>query len=278
MAMRRKVATDRQRQSKADRELPSPWWGVLILLLLVGAVVFGAYGTYWMWQRTAPPEVTVPKVSGMRREAAEATLRRLGLVPRIAGERHSETVGRDVVIEIRPKADRVVKQGRAVDLLISLGSAYTKVPDLHKLSESEARRALREADLVVSKHTESYHSKVKQGYIIAQQPGSDTRVPRGSGVQVRVSTGPAPRSIPDRASPGDGESISEPRYLRVEAITPSDGHDHRVRIVVWDEGGERVAYDRVRSPGETVRRRVRGVGLVTVQVFVDDELVEQKTL
>jgi len=146
------------------------------------------------------------------------------------------------------------------------------------MSESEARRALRKADLVVSKHTESYHSKVKPGYIIAQQPEGGTQVPRGSGVQVQVSMGPAPRGGPDRSALGGGEGTSESRYLRVEAVTPSDGHDHRVRIVVWDENGERVIYDHTRGPGSTVRRRVRGVGLVTVQVFVDDELVEQKTL
>jgi beta-lactam-binding protein with PASTA domain len=267
-----------KRRTHTERELPSPWWGVLILLGLVGLLVLAGYGGYWAWMRTNPAEVTVPKLKGRQRVDAESALRRLGLVPRISGERHSETFGEDVVIESRPKADRVVKQGRAVDLLISLGSAYTHVPNLEKMPFAEAQDALRDADLVVAKRSDYYHSTIPVGSVISQQPGPKTRVPRGSGVQLRVSLGPAPQSEPSSAAVNGTESVAEPRYVRVEAVTPSDGREHRVRIEVWDEGGERTAYDHTRGPGETVERYVRGVGLITIQVFVDDDIVEQKTL
>jgi hypothetical protein len=263
---------------RGERDLPSPWWGLVILLALAGTMALAAYGAYWVWQHSAPADVIVPKVAGMPRVAAEGVLRAKGLVPRISGERHSETVPEDVVIEARPKDGRVVKQGRAVDLLVSLGSAYTKVPDLRKMSESQARGALRNADLAAAERQQWYDSAIPEGHIISQRPVPGTRVPRGSGVQLRVSLGPAPGSAASGSEPGAGEDRSEPRYLRVEAVTPDDSRDHRVRIVLWDYDGERVAYDKVRGPGVTVTRRVRGVGMITVQVFVDEDLVEQKTL
>jgi serine/threonine-protein kinase len=251
---------------------------VAILVVLLSVLFFGGYGAYRIWERTNPAEVTVPKLQGMKRADAEGELRRLELMPRVTGRRHSETFADTTVIESRPKAGRVVKQGRAIDLLISLGSAYTKVPKLEKMSYPEAERALEQADLVVSKRTDYYHSKIPIGHVIGSQPSAGTRVPRGSGVQVRASLGRAPRSESDATASDGDQAPAEPRYVRVEAVTPDDGHDHRVRIVVWDEQGERVAYDRTRGPGVPVKRYVRGVGLVTIQVFVDDDLVEQKTL
>lgn len=276
--MQREAPTSPRRRAQPARDLPSPWWGAFILVALVGTIALVVYGAYWFWQNSAPADVTVPHLAGMRRVEAEAVLRSKGLVPRISGERHSETIARDVVMEARPKGGRVVKEGRAVDLLVSLGSAYTKVPDLRKMSEAQARAALRKADLVASEQKEWYHSEIPEGHVVSQQPVPGTRVPRGSGVQVHVSLGPAPRSVPEWREPGGDERASEPRYLRVEAVTPDDGHDHRVRIVIWDYDGERVVYEKVRGPGVTVQRRVRGVGLITVQVFIDDDLVEQKTL
>lgn len=255
--------------------VPSPWWGVGTLVLILGALFGLAYGGFQLWVQTAPRDVPVKDVVGMDQRAAVDILRREGLVPRISSERHSEKVPEGQVMAMRPEPRRMVKQGRAVDLLVSLGSAYTTVPDVTGVLRQKAREMLTAAKLSVSREVESYDDHAPADYVIWQKPPAKSRIPKGSKVQLRISMGAKPSYglLEEESS-----SPAERKYADVEVKVPDDNTRHEVKIVVWDDEGQRVAYQRRLWGGSTLHRRVRGVGSVTIQVFVDEELVEQKTL
>ena len=255
--------------------VPSPWWGVLTLILILGSLIGLGYGALRIWQYTAPKDVKLQSVVGMDRRAAVDILQRLGLSPRIAQEQHSEKVPEGQVMAMRPEAGRIVKQGRAVDLLVSLGSAYTTVPDVTGITRLKARQMVTTAKLSVSREVEAYDDSAPADYVIWQKPPAKSRVPKGSKVQLRISGGPRP-SYGLLEEPPTGPA--EHKYADVNVEVPDDGEHHQVKVVVWDDEGQRVAYDRRLFGGATLRRRVRGLGSVTIQVFVDDELVEQRTL
>ena len=254
---------------------PSPWWGVLTLILILGGLFGLGYGALKVWQYTAPKDVKLRTVVGLDRRAALDILQRDGLSPRIAQQQHSEKVPEGQVMAMRPEPGRIVKQGRAVDLLVSLGSAYTIVPDVTGVTRLKAREMVTAARLSVSREVEAYDDNAPADYVIWQKPPAKSRVPKGSKVQLRISGGPRPSyGLLEEEPTGP----VEPKYADVNVEVPDDGERHQVKVVVWDDEGQRVAYERRLSGGTTLRRRVRGVGSVTIQVFVDDELVEQKTL
>jgi beta-lactam-binding protein with PASTA domain len=132
-------------------------------------------------------DVAVPRVVGLRWQAAERRLRAVGLRVSISTVHVDRPKG--TVVAQRPRARSIVRRGALVRLSVAVPVAVT-VPDLVGLSSDEAAARLRALGL--TPQVVSVHSLEVAGTVVAQEPAAGVRVARGTRVTISVSGGPGP--------------------------------------------------------------------------------------
>jgi hypothetical protein len=264
-------AASRPRVRRKRRSLlPQAIELAVILAFIVGAY----YGALYLWDRTAPREVAVPKVTGLPTGDATSVLRTAGLQSEIIAERPDEKVPQGVVISSDPPPERLVKAGRLVRLVVSSGSRWAKVPEVGKMSVDRAKAVLSSARLSLGRQTPIYSESVPPGYVVDQNPKPGTRLTRNSEVAVRVSMGPKPVSTTHAEEP---KAPNEQRATEVQIVVPPGASLQEVKIVVRDDKGTRTVYRGYHQPGEVLTRTVHGEGTeATVEVYDSGVLAETR--
>jgi serine/threonine-protein kinase len=160
--------------------------GILLALLAIGGAAWGT------WTYLIPHEVDVPRVAGLTVEDAQARLDDAGLVVRMAEGRYSTDVPAGRVLKVQPAEGTSLEQGERVTLVPSLGPRPVPVPNLVGLPLSEAKQALREADLRVGEVTKAFNERFDAEQVIRQSVRADAEAPLGSEIGLVVSKGPTP--------------------------------------------------------------------------------------
>ena len=129
-----------------------------------------------------PEPVTMPSLEGTDGDAAEATLKDLGLeVDR--STKTSESVAKGLVIRTNPEGGATTFRGETVELVVSKGPPLVVVPNVVGKNESEARAALEDAGFTVSVNK-------PLGFVVfgvnSQNPRGGTKAPKGSTVTITV--------------------------------------------------------------------------------------------
>jgi beta-lactam-binding protein with PASTA domain/predicted Ser/Thr protein kinase len=171
------------------------WWGL-------AALVVAALAVAAVLLLTPAGKVTVPEVAGRSEQSADEILRREGLNP-VPQLQSSSTVPAGLVISQNPVAGKRVENGSRVDLVVSGGPASAPVTDVEGLSEAEATAKLKKAGFK-PRTTKEASPTVPAGKVIGTNPPAGTVEQLGSGVEVLVSSGPAPVNVPDVT----GESLT----------------------------------------------------------------------
>ena len=266
-------------QRERVAHVPSPWWGVLMLLGLAAAVGAIIIGGFYLWLAAAPAEVRVPEVTGINVRAAEQILARHGLIGQVVARKYDEQVPAETVLAASPAAGKTVRQGRAVELVLSDGPPTVTMPDVRETDLGQATQAISSADLHVARIKRRYDDAVPLGWVMAQAPEPGARVPRRGDAELVVSAGPRPRAQAPE-TPGEpgaaAEDLGEPRYAAVQVTLPKGGEPAMVRIEVEDRRGVNVVYNAQHDPGSTVTEVVTGYGDATARVYVDDNMIEEK--
>ena len=133
-----------------------------------------------------PAEVSVPDVTGLTVAEARVALEKQRL--RLAVDREIESdlpAGR--VIRQDPAANRRVKEGRTIWVVVSRGPRLVPVPAVVGLSLDEAREIITEAGLTVGVETPVYEPTVLEGYVVSQSPQAGTYLEEGLAVDLMVS-------------------------------------------------------------------------------------------
>jgi serine/threonine-protein kinase len=107
-----------------------------------------------------------------------------------SGEEHSPSPG-GVVIRQSPDMGSLVRSGRPVEVVLSLGPRALQVPDLVGKTRRQADVLMEGMGLSVGSAA-SMHSPAPPGEIIAQRPGAGTAARRDAQVDVLLSLGPRP--------------------------------------------------------------------------------------
>jgi serine/threonine-protein kinase len=137
-------------------------------------------------------KVTVPNVVNKSVVEALDMLSERGLELRKAGARNSSVVPEDYILSQDPLPGSVVKEGRPVSVVISLGSKISLVPDLAGKSLREARVDLNRAGLRAGRFSRVHHPE-ERDVVLAQSPQSNEYVDRETPVDMLLSLGPRPR-------------------------------------------------------------------------------------
>jgi serine/threonine-protein kinase len=129
-----------------------------------------------------PEPVPVPNVEGKKVGAAKTSLSAAGLKVDVT-QKYSESVPRNTVMNVKPKAGTIVDSGSKVTLVVSKGPPPVPVPNLIDMNKDKAIATLRNLGL---------KAKVVQGAatplnrVYSQDPKAGTEIPKGSTVTIRV--------------------------------------------------------------------------------------------
>lgn len=210
--------------------------------------------------------IRIPDVTGQPLADAQESLQRNGFA---LGEREDladEVIPAGTVLRQLPAANSTHPRGTPVKLFVSKGPASLgQMPDLTGLTLNEARREIVAAGLELDEDVSREGSYAEpEGRVIAQDPAPAAQVQDGVKVKLTLSAGPGPGQTAARQV--------------VYVTMPNDGQTHVLHIVVRDANGESDAYVGVHQPGERVSREILYTGRTVIKVYIDDNLVDKKTV
>jgi len=137
----------------------------------------------------------VPDVVGMAQADAEAALSAAGFGAAVT-EVFSETVEAGYVAGQSPEGGESAPLGSDVQIEVSKGPDLLTVPDVAGMTQAAAESALTAERLVIGTVNEVWNDIVAAGLVISQSPVAETVVAGGTAVDLEVSKGPQPLTVP----------------------------------------------------------------------------------
>ncbi len=196
-----------------DRRGPRWPFVVLALALLLIAGVAIALGL----SKGNGALETVPRVVGLREQAAASAVQRAGLKP-VARGAPSSSVPPDTVTRESPGAGARVDKGSTVTLFVSTGPQQVIVPSVAGDTQAQAQQALQSSGLK-PEVTQASSTTVKQGFAIDTSPPNGTAVRQGSRVTLIVSSGPQLITVPDFTGTSQSSATAQLQNLGLQSST-----------------------------------------------------------
>ncbi|MEA2687145.1 MAG: eukaryotic-like serine/threonine-protein kinase [Actinomycetota bacterium] len=226
--------------SKAGRRRRRRWPYLVVVLLLLAAGIGTA--SYVLISNRAP-SVALPTVVGQPELEAATALRNLKFEVEIAQEYFDASTPGLVQLQDPPGGgSATLKEGRTVTLVVSKGPPPTAVPDLATLDEAGARKAVQDAGHVVGAVTTQSDETIAEGKVITWTKKGESP-PKGASIDIVVSSGPAPREVPNLAGKTYDEAAAALSAVglgaeRVDIYTDDDGAAGKV-VSSSPEAGEK---------------------------------------
>jgi beta-lactam-binding protein with PASTA domain/predicted Ser/Thr protein kinase len=170
-----------------------PWVLSVLLLIAAGVAAWFAYTKIQQQLNNSKP-VPVPNVIDLRVELAKTKLTEHGFVPKVISST-SDTVPKGVVFEQSPIAGSKLAKNNPVQITVSTGPPQVQVPNVIGKNRDDAVATLTNAGLTYQ--VVPVHSGKPPDTVTGQFPHPGTKVKKGSKVQINVSSGPQPVSVPN---------------------------------------------------------------------------------
>ena len=172
------------------RRWPKVVGSILVLMLIAGAAVVG-----WLLLRT--PAFDVPELVGEDLSVATSVADENGWELDTDRAREDGTVP-DEIIEQEPGAGTSLAEGETLRVKVSLGPPLVALPALPGQPKDAALAAIGTAGLIPGAITEAHDENVPAGSVVAANAPVDAagQLPRGSTVDLSISLGPQPRTVP----------------------------------------------------------------------------------
>ncbi len=245
------------------------WIGAVLGALLVIAAFVG-----W-WYNTQGPGAytTVPPVAGESTASARLILEQTGLNVNVLSE-YSDTVPEDIAIRTDPDAQSQILKGGDVNLIVSKGPRMTVVPQVVGILEEDAIKALEDAGFAIGSKERVYSDVAPAGEVLSTDPAADETVRHDSAINLVISDGPQPITMPDII----GKSESEARAVLDE---------YKLNVIIENGRSADVArgevYQSDPAPGSGTTRTATvtiwvsvGKPIVTVPQFLLDTVSEAR--
>jgi len=182
----------------------------LVMLMIAAGVAWAA------WMFLIPRQV--PNVLGLQAETAQSELE---------ASRFDVTVGEPVfsseyepgqVAQQSILAGESRKPGTGITIHASRGPQVLKVPKLVGKTLEEATAVLQQDGLILGSVSEDFSEDVPEGAVMEQSPGRGDEAPGGSKIDLVVSQGPPPVTVPDVTGLEEATAVDalEAQGLRVE--------------------------------------------------------------
>ena len=162
-------------------------------LLVVVALILFALGA--LGGPAAPDLVEVPSLAGLTKAKAAAKLESRGLELAVEDRRSDFDVPRGAILSQDP-ADGEIKPGTTIEVVISTGLPFRKVPDLRNIPLRDAQVRLRAMGLTPADEVSETFAPQPAGEVVALTPLPGARVRWGTTVKIVISKGPQPITMP----------------------------------------------------------------------------------
>ncbi len=194
-AMSHTAVLERRHHTEVSQDRPRRRRWPVLLLLLIALIGGSAYGLWWYYSEGPGLRVNVPNVINLAQADAEAALTNAGLTYEVT-EDYSDDIEAGSVISVDPDVGEPIHPSQPVTMVVSLGIEHVVVPDVAGKTQDEASTILQDGRLTLEV-TEAYSETVPAGTVISQSPEPGQSVPHSSLVQLTVSKGREPISVPD---------------------------------------------------------------------------------
>ncbi|MDA3793198.1 MAG: PASTA domain-containing protein [Elusimicrobia bacterium] len=136
-------------------------------------------------------EVIVPDITGTTLNEALDILaqRNLSLVK--VAQQYNTQIPAGSIISQTPSPGLSIREGSAIDTVISSGGKVVFVPDIEGKSTRQAELMLRQSGLVIGEQSRTYSDSVKSGFVVSQNPPPGEVADKNSYINIVVSRGPA---------------------------------------------------------------------------------------
>ncbi|WP_432208269.1 protein kinase domain-containing protein [Citricoccus nitrophenolicus] len=197
-------ASSRQRRRQAARRAKTPtedlgrqngqrmWWWAAVVVIITALLVLAG----WFFGTGPGGMVTVPEIEGHSRASAVSALEQTGVGYALSSVHHDVVAG-DRVISTEPAGGTEVRRFTTVLVTVSLGPELFTVPDVSGLDRSRAESELREHRLTLGDVTTEYSDAVPEGSVLSQSPAPGEALRLGRPVDVVLSDGPEPVTVPE---------------------------------------------------------------------------------
>ena len=211
--------------------------------------------------------LTVPNVTGQTLEQAKQNLEAAGYKVGNVTKTWDSSKSKDVILKQSPKADSKLPKGTAIDLVVNQKEdekpKKAQMPNIVGLSLDNGQDKLIALGLNIGE-LKTVDSEKPANIIVGMSPEAGTTVSSESKISLTISSGKKPPA-----------PATNTQY--VEFVVPGTG-DHAVQIFVKDAQKQWVAADGKYKGGTRVRQKLTLSGPAKVQFFVDQKLLEEKSL
>ncbi len=221
-------------------------------------------------------EVLMPDLRDLTLDEAKKKLSEIGLTIGSVHYAESEKYENGKIISQSPASPRKVAKGSSVDVIICRKAEKKNdakngqdAPTVSGMTLDTAMKTLENAGYIVGNVTNLDASKDNAlAKVVKQSPRS------GNVVDLTVEYGAA-AAVPD-GSANNQEPAGTPHYGTVNISVPSGASSQHVQIVVTDDNGTRVVYDKNQSGGDSITKNISGVGKTRVKVYINNSLVQDQ--
>lgn len=184
--------------------------GRIVAATLVSVLLACLVAGFIVWYSLLGPGAytTAPNVDDKPQEEAQSLLQTNGFSVDTE-EAWDELVPMGHVVETKPEAGGHVRKGATITLVISKGSAEVSAPNLVGQSVDQARSMLESVDLKLGNITKEYSKTTAKNTIMSQTIPAGNTATRGDTVDVVVSQGARPVTIPDVVELDQGSATSQ---------------------------------------------------------------------
>jgi serine/threonine-protein kinase len=212
-------------------------------VLLALLVLAGAGGGVWQYLRTRTPTYEVEAYVGTPIEDLRAEAADRGWILVESSERRDGSRAGDV-LEQQPGPDTSLSEGEVLTVVVSEGQLLRAVPIVAGLPQDQASAALEQAQLAVGRITPGYDEQVPSGSVVSAASPAGSRRETGTPIDLVVSQGPAPRTVPQLVGTKRDDAVAALESLGLVAQVDgeySEEVDEGVVLSVEPAAGGQVA-------------------------------------
>lgn len=223
------VHTSTSTETPSAGELPAKMSTRAILLAVIAflLIVAASFGGSWWWTEYGPGSyLTMPTTTGRNLADVQADLGAIGLASSVE-EEFSDDVQSGIVTHSDPDGGSSVHKSTNVQLYVSKGIDMKDVPNVVGKGQDEASRTLTDAGLALGAVTDAYSEDVPPGQVISQSVAAGTSLAHDSTVDVVLSKGREPRTVPTLTGKGASAAKSSIEALGLVA-SPTEAYSDTV--------------------------------------------------
>ena len=190
--------------------LAGPWRKLGFALIVAVVVAASSYLAAWRLESAA-----VPNVISQTQATAAAMIKKAGFDQGSLRWVHSPLVPEGKVVSQSPTPRSSLWKGTKISLVISLGPPPVKVPNVVGEATAAAQSQLSSTHLAYAESS-AYSETVNAGVVISQTQAGKM-VPPGTVVDLVISKGPVPRTVPNMVGATQASANSQLAALQLGA-------------------------------------------------------------